>query len=255
MLPTREYARERVDFVVAGTQKGGTTTLDSYLREHPLISMAARKELHFFDTDENFCTDAVDYAGYHANFAARSPMQLYGECTPEYMYWEPAAARMASYNPALKIIVILRNPITRAYSHWNMDREKSREALPFLEAVQTEPERARRVWPQQLRHRAFVHKGLYAHQLKRLWTFFPVEQTLILRTEELQAAPNDALQRIADFLRLEPFPRVAPRTAYTFPYEREISPEEWQYLAGVFADDIRELERLLGWDCSAWLDT
>src|SRR2546422_6756035 len=164
-LPRSGFARERVDFVVAGTQKGGTTTLDLYLREHPRISMATRKEVHFFDIDENFRTEAVDYAVYHANFAARSPLQLYGECTPMYMYWEPAAARMARYNPALKIVIILRNPITRAYSHWNMEREKCREALPFLEAVQTEPDRAQQMWPRQLRHRAYVHRGFYARQL------------------------------------------------------------------------------------------
>ena len=89
--------------------------------------------------------------------------------------------------------------------------------------------------------------------MKRLWSFFPAEQTLILRTEELQTAPNAMLDRIADFLHLEPFPSVATRFANTFPYEREISAEEREYLAGVFVDDIRELEHLLRWDCSSWL--
>ncbi len=109
---------KELDFVVAGTQSGGTTTLDHYLRDHPSVSMPlTRKELHFFDHEENFAAHPVDFGAYHANFGPRLPGQLRGEATPSYMYWTPAAARLARYNPALKIVIVLRNPIARAHSH------------------------------------------------------------------------------------------------------------------------------------------
>jgi SEC-C motif len=87
---------DAVDFVIAGAQRAGTTALDLYMREHSRVAMATtRKELHFFDHEEHFRTELVDYAAYHANFAPRMPQQLRGDATPSYMYWEPAAARMA----------------------------------------------------------------------------------------------------------------------------------------------------------------
>ncbi|MEP7183909.1 MAG: sulfotransferase domain-containing protein [Betaproteobacteria bacterium] len=242
-----------VNFVIAGTQKGGTTALDRYLRHHPDVEMAVKKEVHFFDRDEAFRAEPVDYAAYHANFAAGLPRRLRGESTPIYMYWESAPERMARYNPALKIIILLRNPITRAYSHWNMQRTvKKRETLPFLDALRAEPERIRAAMPQQVRFFSYVDRGFYSRQLRRLWRHFPAEQMLILKSVDLQKATAETLQRIAEFLRLRPFPRF-PTNVGTAHYERPMSQEERQYLAAVFADEIRELEGLLGWDCAGWL--
>jgi hypothetical protein len=117
---------DRISFVVAGAQKSGTQALDRYLRTHPelclppLMPTMGRQltgELHFFDTDANFATGSPDYAAYRARFDPRPPQRLLGEVTPGYMYWPAAAARIARYNPEMKLILVLRNPITRAFSH------------------------------------------------------------------------------------------------------------------------------------------
>ena len=81
----------RVDFVIGGTQKGGTSALDSFLRQHPEICMpTTRKELHFFDReDEN-----RDYKKYHANFKPNPQQRVTGEASPIYMYWETAPGRI-----------------------------------------------------------------------------------------------------------------------------------------------------------------
>jgi Sulfotransferase domain len=194
----------------------------------------------------------VDYRAYHANFTPRIPGQLRGDATPSYMYWNPAPARMARYNPALRIIVVLRNPITRAYSHWNKEWRRGREALPFMEALRAEPERARAALPLQIRREAYADRGFYCRQLRRLWEHFPVDQTLILQSSALQADPVATLARIAHFLGLGPFPPGAARAANVRQYEQPLRPDEWTYLAGIYADEIRELEQLLGWDCSSW---
>src|SRR5580765_8161584 len=125
---------QKVGFVIAGTQKGGTTALASYLYEHPEICVAGAKEVHFFDTDSLFRAGTVpDYAAYHARFHPAGRERILGDATPIYMYWEPAPQRIWQYNPAMKLIVILRDPAARAFSHWNMQRTKNLDPRPFFE--------------------------------------------------------------------------------------------------------------------------
>ena len=113
-----------VNFLICGTQKGGTSALDAYLREHPEICMADKKEVHFFDNKKFFNKNKPDYSKYHSFFNPQSSHKLLGETTPIYMYWHDSPRRIWQYSPNMKIIVILRNPIDRAYSHWNMERSK-----------------------------------------------------------------------------------------------------------------------------------
>ena len=104
------FPRKRaVDFVVCGTQKGGTSALDAYLREHPEICMAVRKELHFFDNEKKFSSGKPDYSKYHDSFNPQKLHKLLGETTPIYMYWNESPRRIWEYNPNMKLIVLLRN--------------------------------------------------------------------------------------------------------------------------------------------------
>ena len=243
-----------VDFVVAGAQRCGTTSLDLELRRHPRIAMpATRKELHFFDDDARFGADGADYGPYHASFSPRRPGVLRGEATPSYMYWRPAAARLARYNPAMKVIVVLRNPITRAFSHWNKERQRGRELLPFLDALRAEPARAAASSSGQDRRTSYVERGRYAAQLRRLAQCFPARQMLVLRSEALTDDRAQTLGRVAAFLDVPPFPSGAPIRANVRRYERPLRRDEWEWLAERFEAEIRDLEALLGWDCSAWL--
>ena len=244
---------DRVSFIVAGAQKGGTSALDAYLREHPELCFPPRKELHFFDTDANFAVEPVDYTAYHANFDPHPPQRMLGEATPSYMYWPTAAERIARYNPAMRFIMVLRNPITRAFSHWNYSRQVERERLSFFDALRAEPERQRQLDPFSAKSFTYVERGFYAQQLRRLWGHFPVLQTLVFKSEELWEAPNDVLGRIAAFLDIAPFAPVAGKTVNAREYVTEMSEEERRYLAGAYEDEIHNLEQLLGWDCSAWL--
>src|SRR3954451_25210734 len=123
----------RVDFVIGGTQKGGTSALDAFLRQHPQICMPeSRKELHFFDREENFAR-TPKYRKYHANFRPGAGHRVTGEATPIYMYWDAAPARIWSYNAAMKLILVLRNPVERAFSAWNMETKPGAENVSFEE--------------------------------------------------------------------------------------------------------------------------
>ena len=252
--PSERAPAERVDFLIAGTQKGGTSALDLYLREHPEICMAERKEVHFFDRDRYFPEDTgPDYSFYHQFFSPRASDLVIGESTPVYMYWRDAPMRIRQYNPNMKLIFILRNPMFRAFSHWNMQRQKLRELLPFWLAIRTEAERCRDVSPRQHKIFSYVDRGLYFQQLQRYWAYFPKTQTLVLRCEELKAAPTDAVNKVCAFLGLSSVNSVEGRRVNSRPYLQVMQRSDWLYLKSIFEPDIRALEAALGWDCTDWL--
>ncbi|HEY7944924.1 MAG TPA: sulfotransferase domain-containing protein [Casimicrobiaceae bacterium] len=248
-----DAAAEKVAFVVAGTQKGGTTALASYLFQHPEIGLPRDKEAHFFDKEHNFASAETDYAGYHANFNPAVRNRLLGDATPIYMYWESAPQRIHDYNPAMKLIMLLRNPVTRAYSHWNMEHARRSDPLPFEQAIRAEPERSGEALPFQHRKYSYIDRGLYSRQIHRIWRLFPAGQTLILKSEELRHSPQAALARITDFLGVARFPPVRPRSVHARPYEAPMSAGARSYLCEVFAPEVRTLEEMLGWDCADWL--
>src|SRR5437764_2957004 len=146
----------RVDFVIGGTQKRGTSALDSFLRQHPQICMpTTKKELHFFDREE----ENTDYKEYHANFEPTPEQRVIGEASPIYMYWETAPYRIWKYNPKMKWILALRNPVERAFSAWNMEAKRDHEKLAFPEAIEKEPERCRTALPLQPRVYFDIDRG------------------------------------------------------------------------------------------------
>lgn len=243
----------QVDFLVAGTQKGGTSALDYYLRQHPQLSMAQRKEVHFFDRERHFAFTEADYSIYHAYFDPDKSGCLYGEVTPIYMYWYRAPERIWHYNRRMKWIMILRNPIERAFSHWNMERDRGRETLSFIDAIRAERERCRMALPYQDRRYSYIDRGFYVEQIRRIWHYFPTEQTLILKTEELRENCFTALNRISKFLGIEAYPSGEYQAVHAREYTTQLSQAEKRYLGNIFEYEVRQLERLVNWDCSGWL--
>lgn len=241
----------RVTFLIAGTQKGGTTALAHFLAQHPQIFMARQKELHFFDRDRFFRGKEPDYAWYHRHFEGSEGYRAVGEATPIYMYWPEAPARIHAYNPMMKFILILRNPVERAYSHYMMERRRWREFLPFRWAVRVEPLRAKLMPALFRRLYSYVSRGMYAEQIERLLGYFPREQLLVLKTEELREEHDATLQRVCSFLGVDPFPATKHELVFANTYE-PIAAGDWHCLQQLYADELNRLERLLGWDCSAW---
>ncbi|RYG21799.1 MAG: sulfotransferase, partial [Burkholderiales bacterium] len=106
-----------VNFIVVGVQKAGTTALFDYLGDSPAVALSKVKEVHFFD-DETVDWAKPDYGPYHAQFETADPIALRGEATPIYLYWPHSLERIAAYNPDIRLIVMLRDPVERAWSHW-----------------------------------------------------------------------------------------------------------------------------------------
>lgn len=242
-----------VNFLICGTQKGGTSALDNYLRAHNQVCMGSTKEVHFFDREENFLSEAINYSKYHSFFDSKPHHKAIGEATPIYMYWQDSPKRIWQYNPNIKILLLLRNPIERAFSHWNMERMRGKDSLSFWEAITTENKRCCEASPLQHRVYSYIDRGFYMTQLEKIWQHFPKNQVLILKNENLKNKPLDTLNEVCDFLNLTPFQKVQPKKIHARPYESELKPAEREFLKSVFVKEIKALERTLKWDCSDWL--
>lgn len=252
-MPNELQGVRTVDFIVCGAQKGGTSALDAYLREHPDLCMANQKEVHFFDKEAYFSTGCPDYSQYHTFFSPERADQLLGEATPIYMYWYDAPRRMWDYNPDLKLIILLRNPIERAYSHWNMERTRNADDLSFWDAIQLEQERCRAALPLQHRVYSYVDRGFYLQQLRRLQTYFPDNQMLVIKNEYLKSNPSATLGQIYEFLGVPNLDLFSHKDVHSRPYLEEMSEQEWNYLRNIYEYEIKSLERVLGWDCRDWI--
>src|SRR5438552_9431873 len=242
---------ERLDFILAGAQKSGTTALHYFLSKHPDITMGDQQEMHFFDNDAMFVAE-LDYEQLHKHYPLLAPAKIAGGCTPSYIYHEPAAERICKYNPKIKLLILLRNPVDRAFAHWNMQRFKGREPLDFFDAVREEQGRIAGAPPTEARRFAYVDRGFYSQQLARLFKFFPREQIKIIKSEEFRDKNRAMLDSVFRFLGVRPLIGGRNKDRNVVPYERAITPEERQCLHDIFSEDIAKVEQMLGWDCSDW---
>src|SRR5213078_4746179 len=203
MVRTRRRKIEQLDFILAGAQKSGTTALHYFLATHPKIAMGDQQEMHFFDDDAMFA-GPVDYEQLHKHYPQLAPSIIAGDCTPSYIYHEPAAERIWQYNPKIKLIVLLRNPVERAFAHWNMQRFKRREPLDFLDAVKEEENRMRHATTLEARRVAYLDRGRYSEQLERVFKLFPRERIKIIKSEKFRDKNRETLDSISAFLGVKP---------------------------------------------------
>ena len=251
MFRTKRRKIERLDFILAGAQKSGTTALHYFLSKHPHITMGDQQEMHFFDNDALFVSEP-DYEELHKRYPLLGPSMIAGDCTPSYLYYEPAAERIYKYNPKIKLLILLRNPVDRAFAHWNMQRFRGREPLDFFNAVREEQTRIAGAPPSEARRFAYVDRGFYGRQLARLFKFFPREQLKVLKFEDFQKKQAETLANIFSFLGRTPLRSVRSKDRNIVPYERAMNWEERVFIYNLFAEDIANVEQMLGWDCSDW---
>lgn len=237
--------RQPPDFIIIGTQRGGTTSLYRYLTEHPRIGAAFRKEVHYFD---RYFEKGLDW--YLAHFPERGEFPIVGEASPFYLFHPEAAARIRAAALDAKFIALLRNPIDRAYSQYHMNVRKQSEAEPFATAVALESERlaesddpAGIAW----RRHSYLRRGLYAEQLQRWFDHFPRDRFCILKSEDFYDDPARQLHEVQAFLGLEPQTPAVFKAFHEAEYPA-MEAETRHALRAYFAPHNRELYDLLGVD-------
>ena len=192
------------DFLIIGAQKCGTSTLRVNLAQHPGVHMPDKKEqpmgeMHFFN-NENYWERGVDW--YRSHFSR--PELLQGEKTPDYMSHLVSHRRMHAIVPEARLIVMLRNPVDRAYSAWNhfnqaIDRTRRRgwEVMEFEQALE------RGVREQKGVFAGLFAKGMYGLQINHLLQFYARERIHFIITERMYRAPEEEYQKVLAFLGLE----------------------------------------------------
>lgn len=186
------------NFLCIGVQKGGTTTLWDRMRRSPDIYFSDPRETNFFIFDFDYKLGASHYE--RTFFSDTKGAKAVGEKTPDYLFYPPCAKRIrAILGPDVKLFAVLRSPAARANSHHRHNFMLYRESLPFLEAINVEPERVGNDIVKQA-YFGYMKKGDYYSQITRYLAVFPVENLLFLRFEDLQEQQDLVIDRVCDFL-------------------------------------------------------
>jgi hypothetical protein len=203
------------NFFILGAAKAGTTTLADLLRQHPQAYLPFDKEPMFFSRDA-FYNKGIDwYCNTYFEHAGR--FQARGDASPHYLYWaEKTAARIHSVylDKHVRFIVILRNPVDRAYSwYWNMIRE-GLEDLSFEQAVAEETKRLsmhmetfRSLGSMQY---GYLFGGQYAAQIAYFLEYFDRHQFLFLLQDDLRQDYSQVCQQMFRFLEIDEYVKISP---------------------------------------------
>ena len=225
-------------FVIVGTQKGGTSLLYRLLIRHPMVEPAATKELHFFDN--NFSEGLSWYERYFPQSKRIDDRKtVSGEATPSYLFDPLVPERMAKTVPDARLIALLRNPVDRAYSQYQMRVRRGHEARSFEEAIRQEMAGESGA--------EYLARGRYAEQLEPFAYFADKDNLLVMKTEDFFSHRWDVFDRTLEFLELPPLaPFDVPlSTKSTYP---PMDPDTRNQLEAYFEPYNQRLYEHLGVD-------
>ena len=170
------------DFFIIGAQKSGTSTLHQILKNTDVVSLPENKETHYFSY---FIKKKKKYSWYQEQFFIKKYHQLIGEVDPSYMYIDDSPENIKKFIKKPKIIVILRKPIDRAFSHYLMSFRRGLEKNSFIEAISNESERLKNRKEFDLNNFSYLDRGNYYFQIKRYQKIFKNSSFLFLKFEDL----------------------------------------------------------------------
>jgi hypothetical protein len=226
------------NFIVIGTMKSGTSSMYSYLKQHPQVNMAYAPEVHFFH--KNFHKGVRWYRSFFPlKFRAKKAI---GEVTPGYIFKDKVAEKAKVLLPRARFIVLLRSPVARLYSHFQQLERRQPSGLSFedfiLPALSGETSSHHEIASNALM------KGLYGPQIAHWLDYFDKKQFIVLESERLFADPNAIMKQVHEFLELKPLPLkdVTPRK--TGGYTTQMKLETRELLNDYYAKSNQQLGEL-----------
>ena len=285
-----------VDFFIVGAPKAGTTSLYHYLNEHPQVEMSSQKEPDYF-SDKAINEQGMYYGKnrvntldkYESLFVQKESV-VYGEGSVSYLFYDNVAEDIKKYNPNAKIIIMLRNPIERAFSHYLMDYRLGLISDSF-ENIITKKSKHKNA---HLFYQQYIEVSKYTTQIQRYLDFFEKDSILFIDYDDFKKNVSETVDKVYNFLNISTdfaanintkynaftmpknkiirfiysfvflrkiltflFPIYLVRNIRGFLFEEDEKPEllkETRVLLGkIFNDDIRKLEEVLGKDYSKWI--
>lgn len=269
-LYTQPTSRFRLlpSFLIIGAQRCGTTSLYRYLAQHPAIGpVVLTKGAHYFSTnyDRGFDWYRSHFpTSIHARYVKRrhNVDMITGEGSPYYVFHPLAPERAAQALPNVKLIMLMRDPVSRAYSQYRHELDRGFEQLTFEESLAAEPSRLEGERERMLtdpsyysfhhQHHSYVARGRYFEQIQGWRAHFAPEQLLIVKSEDFFRHPGVTYSQILEFLGVPPWqpPVFDVHNAGAYP---KMLPETRRMLTEYFAEPNRalaaDLDVDLGWSC------
>lgn len=264
------------NFLCIGAQKSGTTLLYELLKDIKDVYLPSTKEIHFFDEESRYSNGLQWYS--QSYFKDVTSQKAIGEITPSYLFFEEIPAKILStIGSKIKFIVILRNPVERAYSHYIMRYKQGQETLSFKDSLIMENSRIIKN-KEFARKYSYLSRGFYAKQIENYLQYFDKSQFLFLEFDELTTYQDKSIQKICDFLEIEKTKTITNIKIHSSKLSLK---EKWQFLllnkqyslAGLlsvkgyplmnnnvkillqeyYKDDITKLQIIIQKDLSSWL--
>jgi hypothetical protein len=229
------------DFLIIGCMKSGTSQLTYFLSQHPNIG-CHYDEIHFFDRDFQKGREWYQKRLPHK----RRTVSVIGEDSPNYICDEEVPARVFSMYPNIKLIAILRNPVERTYSHYQMRVRQQKEIVSFEEAIAIEEGKNQtKIKNREAPAYPYLQTSMYEKHLARWFSFFSPSQMLILFADDLKKDPLTTLNRVCAFLEVPPFAKMPKEDPVLIRKYPPMDPATKKYLEEMFAPHTAELEALL----------
>ena len=286
----------KVDFFIIGAPKAGTTSLYHYLNEHPQVEMSSQKEPDYFsdkaihEQGMYYGKNRVDTLDKYESLFVQKESVVYGEGSVSYLFYDNVAEDIKKYNPNAKIIVMLRNPIERAFSHYLMDYRLGLISDSFENIIAKKSKHKNA----HLFYQQYIEVSKYGKQIQRYLDFFEKENILFIDYEDFKKNVSKTVDQVYNFLNIStefaadintkhntftmPKNKVI-RFVYSFVFLRkllaflfpiflvknircllfkadkkpELLKETRDQLRKIFNDDIEELEEILSKDYSKWI--
>lgn len=245
--------RKKPTFLIVGAQKCGTTSLAYYLSQHPKVFFSKQKELHFFNRIKDFSP-----AWYKTHF----PIDLfgkyrhYGEATPDYILYPQIPGLIKKLNPNTKIIVLLKDPVSRMVSHYKHNLTQKREWLDMSEAFDAEKYRtnpdivdvitSKYEVVKDFSNYSYKQKGLYAYQLEKWFDVFDEKDIMVINSELFFESPEKVFNEVTDFLDLDRCSKIDFSARNVSNLSSVMSSDESDKYLEYFSEDLNKLKDLYG---------
>jgi hypothetical protein len=246
--------RLKPDFIIIGAQKAGTTSFYEYLKAHPDFRPASVKEVHYFDLNY---TRPVEWYNSHFAFNWLHRNAFTGEASPYYIFHPAVAQRVHAYNPEIKLIALLRDPVKRAYSQYCMNVARGDETLSFEQALEKEAERLDGEEEKLMKDTAYysfshqnysyLSRGRYVLQIKHWLKFFPFEQFMFISDLMLMQEPQQVMDAFCGFIKRKKFRISSPIKVNSFS-DNNLNAQTKLHVEEHFVSYNLELKKLTGID-------
>lgn len=252
---SKGFFRVLPDFIIVGAMKGGTSSLYSYLSSHPQVLPSLTKEVHFFDN--NFDKGVYWYRRFFpTKFRMIGSDFVTGESSPYYLYHPHTARRIHEVIPEVKIVILLRDPVERAISHyWDMVNI-GLEDLPMKQAFKKENERIKNE-KEKIRHNSqyksfnhqmysYLDRGKYLEQVERYIKYFGNDNIKLLKSKQLFEDTQKTFRRVTRFLGISRYDLESPEIKNESVYYKETPRCVKDMLEEYYRDQKNKIESGLG---------